>query len=50
MLLPHQRAQMSLFTGAGDFGLSSVEARRISASVGSMVATVPEVFLISRAL
>ena len=30
-------------TGAGGFGLSSAEARRMSASVGSLVATVPEV-------
>ena len=42
-LLPHQQAQSSLSTGAGGFGLSSAEARRMSASVGSMVATVPEV-------
>ena len=42
-LLPHQHAQASLSTGAGGFGLSSAEARRMSASVGSMVATVPEV-------
>ena len=43
MLLPHQRAQASLSPGAGGFGLSSVEARRVSASVGSMMSTVPEV-------
>ena len=43
MLLPHQRAQASLSTRAGGFGLSSAEARRMSASVGSMVATIPEV-------
>ena len=42
-LQPHQQAQASLSTGAGGFGLSSAEARRISASVGSLVATVPEV-------
>ena len=36
--------QASLSTGAGGFGLSSAEARRMSASVGSLVATVPEVF------
>ena len=42
-LLPHQRAQASLFTGVGGFGLSSTEARRMSVSVGSMMATVPEV-------
>ena len=40
-LLPHQHAQASLSTGAGGFGLASAEARRISASVGSM--TLPEV-------
>ena len=43
MLLPYQRAQASLFTGAGGFGLSSAEARRESASVGSMMVTVPEI-------
>ena len=43
MLLPHQRKHTSLSTGAGGFGLSSTEARRMSASVGSMVTTVPEV-------
>lgn len=42
-LLLHQRVQASLSTGAGGFGLTSVGARRVSASVGSMVATVPEV-------
>ena len=42
-LLPHQRAQASLSTGAGGFGMSSEEARRMSASVGSLVATPPEV-------
>ena len=42
-LQPHQQAQASLSTGAGGFGLSSAEARRMSASVGSLVATVPEV-------
>ena len=41
--LPHQQAQSSLSTGAEGFGLSSAEARRMSASVGSMVAMVPEV-------
>ena len=43
MLLPHQRAQASLSTGAGGLGLSSSEARRMSASVGNMVATLPGV-------
>ena len=43
MLLPHQRAKGSLSPGAGGFGLSSAERRRMSASVGSMVAAVPEV-------
>ena len=42
-LQPHQQAQASLSTGVGGFGLSSAEARRMSASVGSLVATVPEV-------
>ena len=42
-LQPHQQAQASLSTGAGGFGLASIEARRMSASVGSFVATVPEV-------
>ena len=40
--LPHQQAQAGLSTGAGGFGLSSAEARRMSASVGSMVAAVTE--------
>ena len=42
-LLPHQRAQASLITGAEGFGMSSAEARRMSASVGSLVATLPAV-------
>ena len=42
-LLPHRHAQAILSTGAGGFGLSSAEARRTSASVRSMVATMPEV-------
>ena len=44
-LLPHQRAQASLSTGAGGFGLSSAEARRMSASVGSLAATLPAVLV-----
>ena len=40
-LLSHQRAQASLSTGAGGLGMSSVEARRMSASVGSLVAALP---------
>ena len=43
MLLSHQRVRASLSTRAGGFGLSSAEARRMSASVESMLATVPEV-------
>ena len=43
MLLPHQRAQASPSTEAGGFGLSSVEAWRVSVSVGSMVSTILEV-------
>ena len=42
-LLPHQRAQASLSTGVGGFGMSSAEARRMSASVGKLVATLPAV-------
>ena len=42
-LLPHQCAQASLSTGAGEFGMSSAEARRMSTSVGSLVATLPAV-------
>ena len=43
MLQPHQKAQTSLSAGDGGFGLSSAESRRISASIGSLMATVPEV-------
>ena len=43
MLLPHQRVQASLSTGAGGLGLSSAKAWRMSASVGRMVTTVMEV-------
>ena len=42
-LQPYQQAQASLSTVAGGYGLSSAEALRMSASVGSLVATVPEV-------
>ena len=42
-LLPHQRAQASVSTGAGGFRVSSAEARRMSASVGSLVATLSAV-------
>ena len=42
-LQPHQKTQVSLSTGAGGFGLSSAESRRMSASIGSLVATVPDV-------
>ena len=37
-LVPHQRAHNSFSTGAGGFGMSSAEARRMSASVGSLTA------------
>ena len=40
---PHQQAQASLATGTGGFGLSSAEARTMSASVGRLVAVVAEV-------
>ena len=39
-LLPYQRAQASLSAGAGGFGKSSAEARRVSASEGNLVATL----------
>ena len=42
-LQPYQQAQASLSTGAGGLGLSSSEARRMSSSAESLVATVPEV-------
>ena len=41
-LQPCQQAQASLSTGAGGFGLSPAKARRMSPSVGSLVAAVPE--------
>ena len=43
VLKSYQQAQARLTTGAGGFGLASAEARRMSASVGSLVVTVPEV-------
>ena len=42
-LLPHQRAQASLSTGAEGFGMSSAEGRRMPVSIGSLVATLPAV-------
>ena len=42
VLQPYQQVQARLTTGAGGFGLASAEARRMPASVGSLVATVPE--------
>ena len=42
-LLPQQRAQASLSKGAGGFGMSSVEARRMPASVGRLEAMLPAV-------
>ena len=42
-LLAHQPVQASLSTGAGGVGMSSVEARRMPASVGSLVAALPAV-------
>ena len=41
-LQPYQQAQASLSSGGGGFGLPWAEARGMSASVGSLVATVPE--------
>ena len=43
VLQPYLQAQARLTTGAVGFGLASAEARKMSASVGSLVATVPEV-------
>ena len=40
---PHQQAQARLSTGAGGLGLPSTEARRMSASIGNRVGTLPEV-------
>ena len=42
-LIVYQRGQAKLSTGAGGFGLSSAEARKIPGSVGRMVATVLEI-------
>lgn len=42
MLQPDQKAQASLSTGVGGVELSSSEARRMLASIESLVATVPE--------
>ena len=42
-LVPHPRAQASLSTGAGGFGMSPADAKMMSASVGSLVATLPAV-------
>ena len=42
-LQPYQQAQASLSTGAGGFGLSVAQGRNMSASVVTLVATVPEI-------
>ena len=42
-LLPHQRAHARLAAEAGGFGMSTAEARRMFASVGSLVASLPAV-------
>ena len=42
-LLPDRRAQASVSKGAGGFGMSSAEARMMSASAGILVATLPTV-------
>ena len=42
-LQPHQKSQASLSTGAGGVGLLLAESRRMSASIESLVATVPKV-------
>ena len=43
ILNPHQQAEARLSTGAGGLGLPSTEARRMSASIGSRVGTLPEI-------
>ena len=43
ILESYQQAHASLSTGAGGFGPLSAEARRMSPSVGSLAARVPEV-------
>ena len=40
---PHQQGQACLSTGAGGLGLPSTVARRMSASIGNRVETLPEV-------
>ncbi len=42
-LKPHQKAQAQLSTGAGGMGLASAALRRISASLGYRIASLPEV-------
>ena len=49
-LLPHQQAQASLSTGAGGFGLSSAEARRMSVSAGAWSRRYRRRLLFSRVL
>lgn len=42
-LRPHQQAQARLSTGAGGLGLPSAAMRRLSASLGNLVSTLPAV-------
>ena len=44
-LSPHQQAQARLSTGAGGLGLPLTDARRMSASIGSRMGTLPEVIV-----
>ncbi|CAM9184186.1 unnamed protein product [Scytosiphon promiscuus] len=42
-LQPYQQAQVRLSTGAGGLGLPSAVSRRLSASLGNMIGTLPAV-------
>ena len=44
-LLPHQRVQAGLSTAAGGLGLASTARRRVSAALGSVCETLPEVIV-----
>ena len=44
-LNPHQQARTRLSTGAGGLGLPSTVTRRMSASIGSRLGTLPEVLV-----
>ena len=44
-LLPHQQVQAGLSTAAGGLGLASTARRRVSAALGSVCETLPEVIV-----